>query len=222
MWELRGINSIWWMFILSLRVKLCAYFLNGLLSGARMFRIAPANKLRCAMQLDTLWVARDRFSPKNRWYGMHVLRRPLQISSAAIFCLWGGIAFAHAGVSPKPGAETVIQTGMGAEIPAEEMSSVINDALSGSAEAANRLVAFARFVTGDQSQQLYWSRIAYENGNKDAALSIGILLSCHTDKSDVRRARFWLLKAEAEGSPDAIEAAHARLASMANDIREAK
>lgn len=153
---------------------------------------------------------------------MRVIHFVLRELAVSVLMLLSSVALAQAEETSKGESEVIFQTGMGAEIPAREMASVENDALSGSVSAAIKLVAFARFVTGDRSKELYWSRISYENGNKDAALSIGILLSYSSDQSDMRRARFWLKKAISEGSPDAAMSAQDRLVSIGDIIDEKK
>lgn len=81
----------------------------------------------------------------------------------------------------------------------EEIRSLISQALAGSSKAAIRLGNYYAFVRSDWKAQLYWYRIAAEDGDPDGWYSYGVVLWESADTQDKQRAHFWIDKAAAAG-----------------------
>jgi TPR repeat protein len=95
------------------------------------------------------------------------------------------------------------------DISKDAIAGVEKDALNGSGEAANRLSKYYAAIRLDVVQELYWARIAAENGSDPIFMyNYAVLLNSlpNVDKNERMRVRFWLKKAADGGFEDAKKA----------------
>lgn len=94
-------------------------------------------------------------------------------------------------------------------IPDSELPELESQALNGSGKAAHHLAMFFGVVRNDSKAQLYWERIAAENGGDPLFMyNYAVLLNGlpDVDSNERRRIRFWMKKAADAGYGPAKEA----------------
>lgn len=89
---------------------------------------------------------------------------------------------------------------IGAAITENELASLQKAALDGDGVAAFRLSRHFRFANVNRGEELYWLRIAAENGNLAGQYNFGYELATRErSERNLVRAVFWLRKAKAAG-----------------------
>jgi len=96
----------------------------------------------------------------------------------------------------------------GDSINMKDLPRIKMDALQGSGTAAHRLARYYGFVKMDFQKELYWERIAAENGDNPIYMySYALTLRDlpNVDKNERARIHFWMKKAASQGFKPAID-----------------
>ena len=87
-----------------------------------------------------------------------------------------------------------------------QVQELAGQALDGSGYSALRLSRFYSNVTVNLDEALRWAIIGAENGDANCAFTAYALLHARVSPDDVRRAKFWLKRAAAQGYKPAVAA----------------
>lgn len=97
-------------------------------------------------------------------------------------------------------------------VDAKEVSSLKQEAMKGSPEAAKKLADFFG-VQQDWQNQAYWLSIAVENGDEEQRFNLARAYTRENDEYGEYRARYWYKKIISDGPKDMSELAKRELAA---------
>lgn len=100
---------------------------------------------------------------------------------------------------PEP-EEGLVMANQGLALSEPEVSTLTQEALIGSPEAAWRLSGYYEFFRFDHQEGLFWEQIAAENGSPAGQHGLALTLLESSSPRDKFRVRFWLERAVANGS----------------------
>lgn len=118
------------------------------------------------------------------------------------------IAPTYASDAQQPaGNEKVIFPEQAAVISESDIPKFQRDALEGSSDAAHRLATYYGMIKFDFKQQIYWTEIRFEDGDRDARYDLGAYLADDDNPLSRVRARYWLKQVQKDGPPKLVELA---------------